>query len=74
MILPAPMLLTERGLPPLDQPGWIYEIKFDGYRCMAGVVDGKAELRTRNGADCTKWTGGVHGPSHASRRPPHPGR
>jgi bifunctional non-homologous end joining protein LigD len=50
------MLLTERGHPPpFDRPGWMWELKHDGYRCIAGVQDGKVQLATRNGADCTKW-------------------
>ncbi|MDP9991945.1 bifunctional non-homologous end joining protein LigD [Variovorax boronicumulans] len=47
------MLLDERPLD-LDEPGWIYEIKFDGYRLLA-ECDGGVQLRTRNGADATKW-------------------
>jgi bifunctional non-homologous end joining protein LigD len=36
-------------------PGWIYELKHDGYRVLARVAEGKVALRTRNGADCTRW-------------------
>jgi bifunctional non-homologous end joining protein LigD len=55
MILPAPMLLDEgRVGTPLGKPGWIYEIKYDGWRVLAGIVDGKVHLATRNGADYTK--------------------
>jgi bifunctional non-homologous end joining protein LigD len=55
MILPAPMLAPETLRPPFTDPAWIYEIKFDGYRCMAGIEDGRVELRTKSGADCTAW-------------------
>ena len=56
MILPAPMLLHERRhLPLFDQPGWIYELKFDGYRLIAGVRDGEVRLATKRGADATRW-------------------
>jgi bifunctional non-homologous end joining protein LigD len=49
------MLLDERLLD-LEEPGWIYEIKFDGYRVLAEFGEGvKTELRTRHGADATKW-------------------
>ncbi|RZL88519.1 MAG: hypothetical protein EOP82_22775 [Variovorax sp.] len=49
-----PMLLDERPLD-LHEPGWIYEIKYDGYRVIATFGAGSCELRTRKGADATKW-------------------
>ena len=48
-----PMLLDER-LINLDEPGWIYELKMDGYRVLA-EFDGTVQLRTRNGTDATRW-------------------
>lgn len=48
-----PMLLDERPFD-FDEPGWIYEPKFKGYRLMAEFGDGKCELRV-NGANATKW-------------------
>ena len=51
-ILPAPMLLDDQ---PFDHPGWIYELKFDGYRLVAGVQDGEVQLATRNSADVIRW-------------------
>jgi hypothetical protein len=48
MILPAPMLLHEsRRLPPFGQLGWLEELKFDGYRMMAGVNQGPVSSRPR---------------------------
>lgn len=32
---------------PFDDPGWIYEIKWDGYRALAMVQDGNAKLLSR---------------------------
>lgn len=49
-----PMMLDERPLN-LEEPGWLYEIKYDGYRLTALFGDGKCQLRSRNGADATKW-------------------
>jgi bifunctional non-homologous end joining protein LigD len=40
---------------PFSSPDWLYELKFDGYRTMAGIEDGQVELHSKSGADCTKW-------------------
>jgi len=45
-----PMLATLTDVP-FDDPGWIYEIKWDGYRAI-GAWDGKVpQLYSRNGLD-----------------------
>ena len=51
---PKPMLASGGGRP-FSNPDWLYEIKFDGYRCLAGIELGQVELRTRNLANCTGW-------------------
>lgn len=53
--IPAPMQAPEALRNPFTDPEWLYELKFDGYRCMAGVQDGEVELRTKSGAECTSW-------------------
>jgi bifunctional non-homologous end joining protein LigD len=35
-------------------PDWLHEIKYDGYRMHARLVDGKAQLLTRTGLDWSK--------------------
>jgi bifunctional non-homologous end joining protein LigD len=48
----APMLAT----PAEDVPrgaGWLFEVKWDGYRALAQVVGGEATLTSRNGNDLT---------------------
>jgi bifunctional non-homologous end joining protein LigD len=42
-----PMLATLVD-KPFDEAGWIYEVKWDGYRALAFSNKGKADLRSRN--------------------------
>ncbi|RPD38545.1 DNA ligase D [Chitinophaga barathri] len=42
-----PMLATLVDAP-FDREGWIFETKWDGYRAIASVKNGKAELYSRN--------------------------
>src|SRR5207245_11408884 len=34
---------------PFDDPDWIYELKMDGFRALAIVEHGRAQLISRNG-------------------------
>ena len=43
----APMLATLVN-EPFDKPGWLYEVKWDGYRAIALVKNGEVELASRN--------------------------
>ena len=43
----SPMLATLVD-KPFDEPGWAYEIKWDGYRAVAMINKGKVELVSRN--------------------------
>ncbi|MFW7340080.1 DNA ligase D [Pollutimonas sp. H1-120] len=54
----TPELATLVDSAPPDADQWIYEIKFDGYRLLARIQDGKIRLFTRNGND---WTGKLAG-------------
>ncbi|HEY6838373.1 MAG TPA: non-homologous end-joining DNA ligase [Geobacteraceae bacterium] len=42
-----PMLATPADAP-FDHPGWLFEVKWDGYRVLAEVRDGEVKLYSRN--------------------------
>lgn len=44
---------------PLQQPGWIYEEKYDGYRIVAYKEGDRVTLLSRNGIDRTARYPGV---------------
>lgn len=56
-----PMLATP-GSAPFDDPDWLFEPKWDGYRVQAIVADGKVSLRTRNGHDAGRYFPELLGP------------
>ena len=44
----SPMALIQ--IPaPFDDPDFLYEVKFDGFRALAYVDDGRCELVSRKG-------------------------
>ncbi len=47
-----PMLATSIE-KPFDDPEWLFEIKWDGYRAVSFLKDGKARLVSRNQNDLT---------------------
>lgn len=55
----SPQLATLVDAAP-EGDGWIYEIKYDGYRMLCRIEDGKARIYSRNGKD---WT--ARFPKHA---------
>src|SRR5438128_450924 len=49
----APMLATPEQRPPKG-PGWLFEVKWDGFRAIARVSQGEAKLTSRQGNDLTQ--------------------
>src|SRR5262249_21327321 len=43
-----PMLAKLSDNKPFDDPDWFFEIKWDGYRAIAEIEDGRARLYSRN--------------------------
>jgi bifunctional non-homologous end joining protein LigD len=48
----APML-CQTAERPFSDPDWVFELKYDGYRLLAGVDGGRVSLRYRSGLDAT---------------------
>jgi bifunctional non-homologous end joining protein LigD len=50
----GPMLPTlVEGLP--DRAGWVFEPKWDGWRCLAVIDDGRVDLRSRRAVDLAPY-------------------
>ena len=46
-MIPSLSALELQQIPkPLDDPDWIFEIKFDGFRALACIERGQCELVT----------------------------
>ena len=52
-VAPKPMLATLIDAP-FDDPGWVFETKWDGFRIIAKAARGTAALYSRNGINVTK--------------------
>ena len=48
-----PMMATLAEDVPTGE-GWLFEVKWDGYRAIASIVNGEARLTSRNGNDLTE--------------------
>jgi bifunctional non-homologous end joining protein LigD len=46
------LMLADTGAP-FDREGWIFELKYDGFRLLAGNESGRPRLRYRGGSDAT---------------------
>ena len=47
------VMLAENREEPFSDPDWVFELKYDGYRVVAGLEEGEARLVSRNGNDLT---------------------
>jgi len=46
-------MLAETAAEPFDGAQWLFEIKWDGYRAIAFIDNGKVRLVSRNQNDLT---------------------
>jgi bifunctional non-homologous end joining protein LigD len=47
-------MLAEVQPKPFTDPAWLFELKYDGFRALAGREDGRAVIHYRRGADATR--------------------
>jgi bifunctional non-homologous end joining protein LigD len=47
------LMLAETRKEAFDHADWVFELKYDGYRILAGRDDGEIQLLSRNGNDMT---------------------
>lgn len=48
------VMLAETAPGPFSDPGWIFELKYDGYRLLAEKNEAAVRLRYRSGKDATR--------------------
>lgn len=53
----VPPMLAVPAAESFDDPGWLFEVKWDGYRVEAIVEDGRVRTRTRGGEDAATYVG-----------------
>ena len=46
-----PMLATLASDPPADDASWTYEMKYDGFRALTAIVNGRIAMWSRNELD-----------------------
>ena len=56
---PRPMLPTDREVGRLTAAAWAFELKWDGYRALVGVVGGEVRITSRGGHDLTDRVPGL---------------
>jgi bifunctional non-homologous end joining protein LigD len=59
----VPPMLATGGSRPFSDPGWLFELKWDGYRVEAVVRDGRARIWTRNRLDAARYFPDLAGPA-----------
>ena len=58
-----PPMRATLATDPFDDPDWLFEIKWDGYRVEAVIRDGRARLWTRNQQDAARYFPDLAGPA-----------
>ena len=51
----VPPMLATLVAAPFDDPDWLFEVKWDGFRVEAIVESGATQLRTRGEKDAAQW-------------------
>lgn len=57
---PIRPMLASPGKEVFNDPDWVYELKYDGYRAIAVIQNGTVELYSRNGISFNKKFAFIH--------------
>jgi bifunctional non-homologous end joining protein LigD len=57
---PITPLIPIRRSTVLDHPDWVYELKYDGFRALAYIVEGECRLISRRGNQLKRFEGLCH--------------
>ena len=49
------LMLATPAKRPVSQPGWIYELKYDGFRCLIVKSGPMVRLESRNGRNMAPY-------------------
>ncbi len=49
-----PMLAQLAGAPPTPDRDWLYELKYDGFRALCALANGRVAIWSRNGLDLAR--------------------
>jgi len=56
------------GLDPFSHPDWLFDVKWDGFRCLAYIEHGRCRLVSRNGNEFKSFPA-LNGASRRSVEP-----
>jgi bifunctional non-homologous end joining protein LigD len=54
LIGPHHLALPDTRARPFSAAGWVFELQYDGYRCLAANTHGYAQLQSREGRDLSR--------------------
>jgi bifunctional non-homologous end joining protein LigD len=57
MLLRVQPIAPVRRTEPFDDPDWLFDLKYDGFRALCNLEQGRCRLISRNGNPMHRFTG-----------------